>query len=222
MSTLFEKLIDNRRNDSLATSMRRKRFVLFEQLVATVPAPMRILDVGGTESFWERMSFVDRPGVSVMILNIEPMATHRPHFQAVVGDATNMAIFPDGAFDIVFSNSVIEHVGDFEQQRRMANEVQRVGRRYFLQTPNYYFPLEPHFLFPGFQWLPRATRVALIQRFDLGWIKRIPERTQAQQMIDTTRLLRKGELKTLFPRANWYEEKLLGLTKSFVVYDGWS
>lgn len=206
----------------MATTMRRKRFALFERLLATVPTPLTILDVGGTEGFWERMGFADRTEISVIVLNVEPMPVHRPHFQSMIGDATDMRVFRDKTFDVVFSNSVIEHVGDFERQRRMASEVQRVGRRFFLQTPNYYFPLEPHFLFPGFQWLPRATRVAMIQRFDLGWIKKVPDRAEAQALIDATRLLRKRELAALFPQASWYEEKFLGLTKSFVVYDGWS
>jgi hypothetical protein len=219
--TLFGKIVDNRQDESLATAMRRKRFALFERLLATVPLPLTILDVGGTENFWERMGFADRPGASITLLNIEVMPTRREQFQAIVGDATDMSIFRDKTFDVVFSNSVIEHVGDFEQQRRMAAEVRRVGHRYFLQTPNYYFPLEPHFLFPGFQWLPRDVRVALIRRFNLGWIKRIPEKAQAQALIDSTRLLRQRELRALFPQAGWYEEKLFGLTKSFVVYDGW-
>ena len=71
-----------------------------------------------------------------------------------VGDAVDMPGISDGAFDVVFSNSVIEHVETYENQRRMAAEIRRVGRRYFVQTPNRHFPLEPHFLVPGFQLLP--------------------------------------------------------------------
>lgn len=57
-----------------------------------------------------------------------------------------MKQFQDNEFDAVFSNSVIEHVGDYEAQRQMANEIMRVGKRYFVQTPNFYFPIEPHIL----------------------------------------------------------------------------
>lgn len=218
---MFKKLVDNREEDSFATQMRRRRFQFFEDLLDTVPRPISILDVGGTANFWQRMGF-DEQDARITLLNIDPTPLPSAHFRAVIGDATDMREFRNQAFDVVFSNSVIEHVGDFEQQRRMASEVQRVGRRYFLQTPNYYFPLEPHFLFPGFQWLPRDFRVALVQHVNLGWVKKIPDKAQAQHRIDTTRLLRKRELQALFPHANWYEEKLLGLTKSFVVYDGWS
>ena len=173
---LFRKFVDNREEDSFATQMRRRRFQFFLGLLDTVPRPISILDVGGTANFWQRMGFVEHDA-RITLLNIDPTPLPSAHFRAVIGDATDMRQFPDQVFDVVFSNSVIEHVGDFEQQRRMANEVQRVGRRYFLQTPNYYFPIEPHFLFPGFQWLPRDLRVALIQHLSLGWVKQIPAST---------------------------------------------
>jgi hypothetical protein len=112
-------------------------------------------------------------------------------------------------------------VGDFAQQQKMANEIQRVGKRYFLQTPNYYFPIEPHVLFFGFQWLPVGLRAFLISRFNLGWVRRIPNADQARQWAENTRLLCRHDLQKLFPGACLYEEKLLGLTKSFIVYNGW-
>ena len=67
-----------------------------------------------------------------------------------------MPEFTTGEFDVVFSNSVIEHVGDFDDQRRMADEVRRVGRRFFVQTPNRWFPLEVHTRLPFVHWLPDA------------------------------------------------------------------
>jgi hypothetical protein len=142
-------------------------------------------------------------------------------FTSVVGDATDLSLFADDAFDVVFSNSVIEHVGDLDMQRRMAQEVQRVGRRYFVQTPNYYFPIEPHYLFPGFQWMPLEWRAWLLHHFDMGWSKRKATREEARQSVGSVRLLRKGEFTSLFPEAHVYDEKVYGLTKSFVAYGGW-
>ena len=72
-------------------------------------------------------------------------------------------------FDIVFSNSVIEHLGDIEGQRRMAKEIRRVGKYYYLQTPNRNFPVEPHFQFPFFQFLPKWLRTAIVRRWSIGW-----------------------------------------------------
>jgi len=201
--------------------MRRKRFGFFLELLAGVPRPLSILDVGGTQGFWERMAFTDEPGVSITVLNLDPQPVHLAGFTSIIGDATNLSLFADHAFDVVFSNSVIEHVGDMAKQRRMAEEVARVGQRYFVQTPNYYFPIEPHYLFPGFQWLPLGARAQLLYHFDLGWTKRKATIEAARQSVASVKLLRKKEVLALFPHANLYEEKVAGLTKSFVVYDGW-
>ena len=67
-----------------------------------------------------------------------------------------------------FSNSVIEHVPP-QLQSKFAEEVARVATRYFVQTPNRYFPIEPHYQLPLFQFLPKGIRKALNKRFALGW-----------------------------------------------------
>jgi SAM-dependent methyltransferase len=135
-----------------------------------------------------------------------------------LGDARDMKQFADQQFDVVYSNSVIEHVGDFSDIRQMAIEVRRVGKRYFLQTPNRYFPMEPHFLFPFFQFLPRAIQIALVQNFSLGWIEQRPDRSQAAQAVDGIRLLSYRELSSLFPDGKVAREKIFGLTKSLIAY----
>lgn len=215
---LFKRIADNRENDSYATAMRRQRFGFFLELLANVPRPLSILDIGGTQGFWERMQFIDARGVKITILNLEPQPVRYDIFTSIVGDATNLSLFATGSFDVVFSNSVIEHVGDHDRQNSMAREIERVGRRYFVQTPNYFFPIEPHYLFPGFQWLPLQARAWLLNHFNLGWNKRSPTLEQARQSVGSVRLLRKRELMHLFPQANLYEEKVFGMTKSFVVY----
>ena len=215
---LIEKIISSVNKDSYSASSRRKRFDLFRQMIELLPMPVEVLDVGGTQRFWEVMGFVGDTGVNVTILNLSKPKTSYPNFKGVAGDATNLSEFTDNQFDMVFSNSVIEHVGSFEQQQKMAIEVQRVGRSYFLQTPNYYFPIEPHFVFPGFQWLPLSVRAFMINHWNLGWCKRISEPNSAREFVEQIRLMRKKELKQLFPDGDVYEEKVVGLTKSFVVY----
>lgn len=219
---LFRKVADNQNEESISTSMRRKRFDFFLELLAGVPRPLTILDVGGTQGFWERMGFVDEKGVQVTVLNMAPQEVRYSNFTSVQGDATNLSEYATNQFDVVFSNSVIEHVGTRTQQRQMADEVMRVGRRYFVQTPNYYFPIEPHFLFPGFQWLPVDVRVWMLAHFDLGWVKRAPSVEAARAEVEEIELLRKDELLALFPGANLYRERAFGLVKSFIVYGGWN
>ena len=129
-----------------------------------------------------------------------------------------MRQFTDKQFDVVFSNSVIEHVGTYEDQTCMAREVQRVGKRYFIQTPNFYFPIEPHFLFPFFQFLPVAWKILLVERFNVRYrYKEIKEALSEARII---RMLTKKELRQLFPGATLYEERFLGFVKSFIAYEG--
>ena len=167
----LRRFADNNSADSLANALRRERFAFFHRLLQTVPRPVRILDVGGTENFWQQMGFLTPEAASsiqIVLLNLTAPQVSSSLVKSVAGDGCSMPQYSDGEFDIVFSNSVIEHVPDRAGQQRMAAEIRRVGRRYFVQTPNRYFPIEPHFLFPGFQFLPVAARAALLRRFDLG------------------------------------------------------
>jgi hypothetical protein len=115
---------------------------------------------------------------------------------------------------------VIEHVGDFADQRRMADEVQRVGRRYYVQTPNRYFPMEPHFLFPLFGVLPIPVRAFLLRHLALGWYTKIEDRAESFQVARSIRLLTRRELLSLFPHAQLVRERVAGLTKSYTVFGG--
>jgi hypothetical protein len=122
-------------------------------------------------------------------------------------------------FDIVFSNSVIEHVGDDLRIRQMADEVRRVGKNYYLQTPNYYFPLEPHFFFPFFQFFPISVRTWLVQHLDLAFIRKRPIRGDAEAEVRKINLLTERQVKRLFPQARIVEERVLGMTKSIQAYE---
>jgi len=217
---LFKKIADMREADSLITQLRRRRFVLFRALLDRLPRPVRLLDVGGTQFFWEMMGFRGDQGLEITLLNLAP-GWARPGFRSVVGDARDMRQFADQEFDVVFSNSVIEHVGQPDAQRQMAGEIKRVGKRYFVQTPNRNFPLEPHFFFPGFQFLPLPTRIWLLQHFDLGWYKKIPDYAAARHEVETIRLLSRREVTRLFPEGTLHKERFAGLTVSFVIYAGW-
>lgn len=205
----------------IANVLRTKRFRLFLSLLERTPRPIRILDVGGTQSFWEQMGFANIPDIQIVLLNITKEPVSHGNFTSVVGDARSLDAYADKEFDIAFSNSVIEHVGTFTDQQRMAQELRRVGKRYFLQTPYRYFPIEPHFIFPGFQFLPVAFRIWLITHFALGCFPRFHDREAARRAVDEIRLLSRNELRQLFPEGTHVDEKFLGLTKSLMVYEGW-
>ena len=202
--------------------MRRRRFAFFLSLLATVKRPITLLDVGGTQAYWQMMGPQALTNVHIILLNLEAQPVSERGFESVAGDARDLSRYQDSSFDVVFSNSVIEHLGPaFDDQLKMAREIRRVAKRYFVQTPNRYFPLEPHFLVPGFQFLPVDARAWLVSHFQLGWYDRIPDRLAAKREVESVALLTESQVRKLFPAASIYREKIAGLTKSFVAYHGW-
>jgi ubiquinone/menaquinone biosynthesis C-methylase UbiE len=217
---MLQRIANNRDEGSLAVRFRRKRFAFFLALLSRLKRPVQILDIGGTEAYWKMMGLDTNDQVFITLLNLTQDNITLPQVTSIVGDARSIQA-KDNSFDIVFSNSVIEHVGRYQDQLQMANEVRRVGRRYFIQTPNKYFPLEPHFLFPFFQFLPIQFRVWLLRNFRLGWFAKTPDAQKAREIVESIRLLTKKEFKALFPNAAIYEERAFRITKSFVAYGGW-
>jgi len=165
-----------------------------------------ILDVGGTSSFWEKMAI--RPQVTLLNVFEDKAST----FPQIVGSACSLP-FEDGAFDIVFSNSMIEHLETWENQVLAAREIRRVGKRYWVQTPSRYFPIDPHFLTPFFHWLPSTLQRRFI-RFTLWAVISKPTPDCCQTELRQIRLLDIRELRILFPDCRIITEKLFGMIKS--------
>jgi len=207
--------------DRTSLACRRRRFQIFLSLIEDLPRPIRILDVGGTEQFWRSMEFPgDRDGVWLTLLNLEREPVDDPRFISLAGNACDLSAYSDQSYDIVFSNSVIEHVGGADDQRAMADEIRRVGRRYFVQTPNFFFPVEPHFMIPGFQFLPRSMRCFLLTRFSLGAYGKVEDKSHAKNLVDEIQLLTGRRFKNLFPDAKIHRERWMGMTKSLIAVRG--
>jgi len=205
---------------SLSHRLRERRFRMFDQLAATLPRPLRIIDLGGTNEYWERRGWAGRDDVEITLVNLGPQERRHENLHPVIGDATDLSDHADGAFDIAFSNSVIEHLFTFDNQASMAREVRRVARAYWVQTPNFWFPIEPHFLVPVWHWLPEQARVAILQRRGVGWAGRCPDREVASAIVREHRLMRRRELARLFPDASIVPERLGGLVKSWTAVGG--
>lgn len=209
-------ILANQRGTSLSETLRVYRFNLFLKTLK----PCRnctILDVGGTSAIWTGTGFES----NVTLLNLtKPKSEDLARgFNAVQGNALNMDMFSDGQFDIVFSNSVIEHVGSWENQKQFAAEVKRVGKHYWIQTPNRYFPVEPHFLFPFFQFFSQKLqrRIALAWRYSHFKKYGLPG-DRILDELSCIRLLSIRELEDLFGECYLYREDLFGMTKSLVMY----
>ncbi|MBQ7151475.1 MAG: class I SAM-dependent methyltransferase [Synergistaceae bacterium] len=213
--------------NSMAHKFRMKRMIFFERCFInafnekiTKHVPVTVLDVGGTWNFWEAMHFnaLNLCDITLLNLNEIKIPERFTNIKSVVGDATDLSQYADNAFDLVFSNSVIEHVGKEPAQKKMADEVLRVGKHLYLQTPNKNFPIEPHFIFPLFQFLPLRVRAFLVSHFAIGWYKKAVSREEALRVADSVDLLTKRRLQKFFPSAKIQKEKFLGLTKSFYFF----
>jgi ubiquinone/menaquinone biosynthesis C-methylase UbiE len=134
-----------------------------------------------------------------LVLNIDPqslsMARELPSHQrstVVLGDATEIPL-KDASVDYVVSNALLEHIPPIRRPR-LAEEVMRVARKgYFISAPNYWFPLEPHYYMPFFQFVPEAFKHWLTQRVRVGW--------QFKDNYVPISLATKRELRRLFPKA---------------------
>lgn len=179
-----------------------------------------IIDLGGTDFYWGIVppEYLQKHRVSITIVN--PLGSEikpdRGPFHFVHGDGCNLADVADKQFHIAHSNSVVEHVGDWDRMVRFAAELQRVSHHYFVQTPNFWFPVEPHFMTPFFHWLPQPTRVWLVRHFQLGHWPKASSVDEAVRIVENARLLNRDMMKTLFPNGPLITERVMSLPKSFV------
>lgn len=175
-----------------------------------------ILDVGGMAHCWR-----DFPGplgrVDVLNTHAAVGSATDAHceMRAIVGDGCALP-FSDRSYSLVFSNSVIEHVGSWDRQRAFAAEARRVGAALWVQTPAWEFPFEPHFLAPFVHYVPAPLR-GFVARWltPRGWIDRAG--TEELLVGDGVRLLSKREMHDLFPDCEILVERFLGVfPKSYV------
>jgi hypothetical protein len=153
--------------------------------------------------------------VSVTIVNLCETGESTSLFSFEKGDGCALQ-HPDKSFDIAHSNSVIEHVGDWQKMQDFARETKRVGQAYYVQTPSYWFPIEPHFGFPAFHWLPRSVQMALLRNFPIGHFEVCRSEEEAAELIDDARLLKLAQMRNLFDDGQIVREKFGPLTKSFI------
>jgi hypothetical protein len=204
---------------AVQTYFRQRRMKAFLTLLHVKPGT-RVLDLGGAPAIWEHVpvplevTLLNLPGAispgQQEVLEGPSLRHHK--FHLVEGDGCNVVQFTDRSFDIVFSNSVIEHVGPPAKQARFAREARRLGRAYWVQTPSKWFPIEAHTGVP-FYWLyPEWVRAALMR----SWRKRLPG--WWADYISTTRVLSRRTMGELFPDGATRIEYFLGFPKSYAAY----
>lgn len=181
--------------------------------------PLRVLDLGGTPNFWLNQPHSWHLCWRITLLNLW-VDRRRPDFRTIQMDATEFDApsVRDSGYDLVFSNSLIEHLGTWRKKRKLADQVLATGLPYFVQTPSFWFPVEPHWLIPGFQFLPRPAQVALLARRSHAF-RTAGSWEEAQAFVDEIDLLTAGDVLQLFPGCELVRERVLGLTKSYVAID---
>jgi hypothetical protein len=181
----------------------------------------RVLDIGGAPNTWMAESSYEL-AFPITMVNLQypnPDSFANARFTPVQGDAVDLP-FPDGCFDIAFSNSVIEHMTTWERQQAFASEARRVAKGLWIQTPARSFPVEPHVLAPFFQHLPKGIQRRLARHFTLWGIMTKPHPARVEEMLSDIRLLTYREMKELFPDCVILRERVLGLTKSYIAFRG--
>lgn len=188
-----------------------------EDLVNKLGREIEILDVGGRAEYWNNVGL---GGIAhITLMNYDPAELERTipdeaMFTRVVGDARNLSDYKENAVDLVHSNSVIEHVGMWNDMASMANEVMRVGRAGWIQTPAFEFPVEPHFRTLFMHWFGAPAQRAM---FSLSFEKRIRKLPMAvrRQALDGVNLISRREMNALFAGRDIYVERVALLPKSY-------
>ena len=222
MSGLLSRRISDALGDaySPASLAARTRGARWRELQARFPelTEMRVVDLGGDLRAW-RLAPV-RPRELVLLNRFEQ---HAPDdwITTVVGDACALpAELLGERFDLVYSNSVLEHLGGHARREAFAASVHALGEAHWVQTPNRYFPLEPHWLCPCFQFLPVRARAAVTLRWPLGNYTAVDSMAEAVRWSLATELVSETELRHYFPGSEIWRERVLGMTKSLVAIAG--
>jgi len=189
---------------------RTKRMQLFCRLFG-LTEETRVLDVGGDFFNWSLVSTAP----SLTIVNLYSPRKREHNIAWIIADGRYLP-FKDGAFDIAYSNSVIEHLGDFTSQQAFAREIRRVAPRYFVQTPNKWFPVEPHLITPLIHYLPKSFQKRLLRNFTIWGLVTRPTVQQCDNFLREIRLLDEREMRQLFPDAKIVCERVLVFTKSLI------
>ena len=208
---------------SLGSKLRAKRIAPLLDMIESVfnkHGSVNIIDIGGTESYWGIVpkQFLDDHHITITIVNLPRLEVKQDHghFKFVGADACTLEGFSDQSFHIAHSNSVVEHVGDWERMMQFAKEISRVSQAYFVQTPNYWFPVEPHCMAPFFHWLPKQSRIWLVSHFQLGNRSKAASMDEAERLVESVHLLDRERFQELFKDAHVLTEWFFCLPKSFI------
>ena len=218
--SVFKLFVNHHKKDSFVNRIRQKRFAAQQQHIERLleqKDSIKILDIGGEIDFWKHMGWQNER-CTIYLLNLEDRIAASSGdsmgFVWVQGNALDLP-YQAGDFDLIFSNSVIEHVGSYQNQALFASEVNRVCSKYMIQTPSLWFPLEPHSLLPLFQFIPHPIRAILIMVFNINYFPKQKTYKAALETSRSTLMFSKKRFQQIFPDATIQVETLFGIPKSY-------
>jgi hypothetical protein len=195
---------------------------LIEALARHLGRDIAVLDVGGRPDYWENVGVGGVARIDLLNISENELDRALPGgmppglFTSKVGDARNLADYPDKSVDLVHSNSVIEHVGPWPDMATMAREMLRVGVAGWVQTPAWEFPIEPHFSVPFMHWFARPVQARMMWLSANRFVRQ--NDFQGRRInVDRINLLSRGEVRALFPEAGLYVERVI-FPKSYSAY----
>ena len=131
LNNIIRNSVRGDRRGNLANWFRNERTKFFLGIIGKLKYEnLKILDVGGTDYFWTTLNSQLQCKWRIDLVNLNKEANNKSAFNYILADGRDLSAIQVGYYDIIFSNSVIEHVGDFEDQEKFANEIRRVVSRH--------------------------------------------------------------------------------------------
>jgi len=211
--------------DRLSCISRKHKLESFYKLIKPDPKD-KILDVGAeTNPDGNRgLQLIDSypwkdnlTALNISTEHIKLIKQHYPQIEAIVADARALP-WPDKYFDIIYSNAVIEHVGNFENQKKMAAEIMRVGKRWFVTTPNRWYPFEFHMRLPFVTWLPRHGYAWAGSIIRYNHVRK--KYVFTGKKYNGTRLMTARELKKCFPTSRIIKQRITFMAETLIAVGG--
>lgn len=208
---LREYLVDG--PSSLGERSRRRRWTQFVETFSNL-ADLRVIDLGGTVEFWLRAPVQPR---CVVLVNLVSSGVELPTWMSeFVGDACSLPErVTNSSYDLVYSNSVIEHVGGHHRRIAFVEAVHDLAPRHWVQTPYRYFPVEPHWVCPGMQFFPLWLRARIGMRWPLVHTRTDDLGVAIESQLGVE-LLDLTQMRHYFPGSTIVHDRVAGLTKSII------